>query len=431
MPIQPFEALRYNPKRVKIALVTAPPYDVISPTYQDQLYTRDERNVIRLELGKDFQMDDLSHNRYTRAKEFIENWLREGVLIQDPEPSVFVYEQEFVNPDTKKKMKRLAFFARLKTEEFGKGSVYPHEFTLSGPKADRLKLLATTKTNLSPIFGLYEDPRKNIRSLVLSMKSKHPLYSYQDDQGVHHHLWRETDPKKIKKLEKLFASKAIFIADGHHRFETAHNYFRSLENSAVSRREKERAEYTLAAFVALEDPGLAIFPTHRLVKAVEGFNPAAALEKMSALFEIKKIKTADLEKTLLKSKPNQYLLGFYVADQAYLLKLKSPLLLAKHMPKGKSKEWQKLDTSIAAELVLRPVFHVTEQNKEKHLAYTHYFEEAIEAVDKNEVQCAVLLRSTPLEVIKKICKLKQRMPQKSTYFYPKLASGLVFYRHEI
>ncbi len=422
MPIRAIEALRYNPKRVKIALVTAPPYDIISPFYQDQLYARDERNVIRLELGKEFELDDLNNNRYTRARGFIQNWIHENVLVQDKEPSIFIYEQEFTHPDTKKKMNRLAFFAGLKAEEFDKGCVYPHEFTLSGPKQDRMRLLAATKTNLSPIFGLYEDPKKNIRKLISGMKSKHPLYSYQDDEGVKHHVWHVVDKKKIKKLESLFAKKAIFIADGHHRFETSYNYFRSLNNSSVSRREKERAGFTLAAFVALEDPGLAIFPTHRMIKGIENINAKEILGKVSENFDVKKMKVGELERILLKSKPAQFLLGLYQEDQAYLLKLRQ---------KPNGKDLEKLDTSIAADYIVKPVFHVTEQNKEKHLFYTHYFKEAIDAVDRGEAQCAVLLRATPLEVIKKICRLKQRMPQKSTYFYPKLATGLVFYKHDV
>ena len=422
MPIRAFEALRYNPKRVKIGLVTAPPYDIISPKYQDELYARDERNVVRLEFGKDFELDDANHNRYTRSREFLENWIREGVLHQDKEPSIFIYEQEFVHPDTHKKMKRLAFFAALKLEEFDKGHVYPHEFTLSGPKLDRLKLLTATHTSLSPVFGLYEDPKKSIRKLLMQAKGKHALYSYKDDQGVSHHIWHVSDSKNIHRLEQLFKAKAIFIADGHHRFETAYNYYRSLNNSSVSRTEKERAGYALAAFVALEDPGLAIFPTHRLVKGIENFHPEEVLGKISEHFEIKKMKAKELEKTLLKSKSSQYLLGFYVDEEAWLLTLKK---------KPQAKELEKLDTSIAADSILKPVFHVTEQNREKHLFYTHFFDEAIDKVDRGEVQCAVLLRATPLDIVKKICKRKSRMPQKSTYFYPKLATGLVFYRHAV
>lgn len=406
MPIEAFEALRYNPKQVRIGQVTAPPYDIISPAYQEKLYERDEHNVIRLEFGKEFPDDDLAHNRYTRAREFVEKWIQERVLIEDPEPSIFVYEQEFVHPDTRKKWNRLAFFARLKLEEFDKGHVYPHEFTLSGPKADRLKLLTATQTNFSPIFGLYEDPAKKVRELLVGMKKGGPLYSFLDDDDVQHEVWRETDLNRIGELEQLFQDKAIFIADGHHRYETAFNYFRALEGTSVSPKEKERAGYVLAAFVALEDPGLAIFPTHRLVKNLANFDSEKISGILSRSFKIEEVKARQLEHDF----------GIYLGGRAFKLRPTDSTLL---------------DVSIASELILKPAFAVTEQNKEKHLGYTHYFKEAVEAVDRGQAQCAILIRSTPLDVIKKTCKLRERMPQKSTYFYPKLATGLVFYRHVI
>lgn len=428
--IQPFRAFRYNPKRVNISFVTAPPYDVISPLDQDELYARDERNVVRLDLGKDLPLDDPIHNRYTRAREFLENWIREKVLIQDEVPSIYLYEQEFTHPDTGKKLKRFAFISCLALEEFGKGYVVPHEHTLAGPKLDRLKLLAAARTAFSCVFGLYEDPKKAVQKLLRSLKGIHPLYSFQDDQGVRHHVWRVSDEKKIRQLERLFKNKSVYIADGHHRYETAYEYFRSLNNSSVSRKEKERAGFTLAALVALEDPGLAIFPTHRLVRNLADFREEEILEAVSSFFHVKELAIRELERTLLKSKSTVPILGLYLGSKARLLTLKNPRLLARHMPKGKSKEWQYLSTSIASEIILRPVFRVTHENKEAHLAYTHFFDEAVRAVDHGEAQCAILLQATPLSVIKKICKLKQRMPQKSTYFYPKLASGIVFYRHE-
>ncbi|MBI4397982.1 MAG: DUF1015 domain-containing protein [Candidatus Omnitrophica bacterium] len=429
MPIKAFQALRYNPQHVRIGAVTAPPYDIISPSDQGALYARDERNVVRLELGKDFASDHEANNRYTRAHEFLRDWIREGVLIRDDAPSLYVYEQEFVHPELRKKLKRTAFFARLRLEEFGNGHVYPHEYTLSGPKADRIKLLGATRTSLSPIFGLYEDLGKKIGRILNKIKIQKPLYYYKDDDGVRHRLWRLEDAKQVRSLEQSFLRKAIFIADGHHRYETALNHSRALDTRATSVQEKENAAYTLAAFTAMEDPGLAVLPTHRLIKNVQDFTPEKILEKLSANFEMSTMSPKVLEEALRKSKPYELVLGLYWKGGARLLRLKNPGALSRLMPKDKSREWQRLDASIASELVIQPVFGITEAHKEARLMYTHFFKDALHAVERGEAQCAIVLRATPPETIKKICRLKERMPQKSTYFYPKLATGLVFYQH--
>jgi len=429
--IQSFHGLRYNPKRVKIGLVTAPPYDVISPKQQDAFYDKDERNVVRLILGKEYPLDDPIHNRYTRSQEFLENWQKEEVLIQEKEPSIYVYEQEFPHPETKKKLKRLSFICCLKIEEFGKGKVYPHETTLKGPKMDRLKLIATTRAHLSPVYGLFEDANNKIRPALRKLVTKKALFSFKDPEGVSHKIWNVPDDKKVQKLVEGFKKKDIFIADGHHRYETAFTYARSLSNSSVSRREKEEAGYIMIALTAFEDQGLAMFPTHRLVANFPNFNMKSIIKKLSKTFMVEEVSAAVLEKTLLKNSSKESYVGLYGEGQSYLLTITNTALGKKKPPRGKNREWQKLSASIASELILKPVFKVTEQNKEKHLTYTHFFDESLEKVDSGEAQCAVLIPPISIEAMKKVCKQKQRMPQKSTYFYPKLASGLVFHKHEV
>ncbi len=428
--IRSFQGLRYNPKRVKIGLVTAPPYDVISPKEQQAFYDLDERNVVRLILGQEFPLDDSSHNRYTRSREFLESWQKEKVLIQEKEPAIYVYQQEFAHPETKKKIKRLSFLCALKVEEFGKGKVYPHEATLKGPKADRLKLISTTRANLSAVYGLYNDNKNAVRKNLLPVTKKKALFAFKDKQNVSHKVWPVTDKNKIQKITKLFKTKDIFIADGHHRYETAFNYSRSLKKGSVSPNEKDNAGHILIAMSAFEDPGLAMFPTHRLLMNSPKFDLDKVIKKLSQVFEIEAYDINKLEKRLNKVSKKEQCLGIYSEGEAYLIKISNTQLFKKKAPKGKSKEWQKLSASVASELVIKPIFKINEKNKEKHLVYTHFFQESVDLVDSGDAQCAVILPPTSIEEMKKICKLKQRMPQKSTYFYPKLASGVVFHKHE-
>lgn len=420
--VRPFRGVRYDIARVgTLADVVAPPYDVIDAKLQDHLYNCSPHNIIRMELNREEASDTESENRYTRASRFLREWIRDGVLHADDQPAYYVYQQTFEVEG--KSYVRKGFFARIRLEPFGEGRIYPHEQTLAGPKADRLSLYKATGFNLSPIFGLYPDPDQSIQKAVeAGIQDSTPLEA-TDHLGVVNRLWVVKDPKTHTVVQGLLADKAIFIADGHHRYETGLKYRDELAASGEISGPDDPANFCLMMLVGMSDPGLIILPTHRLVSGFTGITSDQLAERLTSEFEVTRVGTGENAchetwKTIEES-GDQDLLGFgTVADGAWILaRLRSDAAMDRLAPEH-SPDWRSLGVSILHELVLRD--RLGDLGKAS-CRYVHLLADV--AVKGCDIAC--LVPPARMDHVETIASNLETMPPKSTYFYPKLLSGLV------
>jgi uncharacterized protein (DUF1015 family) len=426
--VHAFRALRYDEKKLKPEDVTAPPYDVISSEEQNALYQKNPYNVVRLILGKENPSDNATHNRYVRAAEFLNAWRQEGVLVKDFQPHFYLYQQTYRIPDTQTERKRITLFAALKLEPLGEGTVYPHEKTHAKAKQDRMKLIREVKTNLSPVFGLYEDNQHVVKKL-LSNRNNELLYDFKDTKHIRHELWKINDEVSSQKIQKMFGNKKIFIADGHHRYETALAY-RDHVRSKHKNNGQLPSDFIYIGLCNMADAGLEILPIHRVLTQIKHFNSEEFLKSLSRYFHVHSTSLKQLQFLLTHQKPNHVIGLYWGGSHAYWICPKSMGLARDAMPRGRAKEWYELDVNWVSFFILKKVFKLSDHDLDASCTYTPSFKEAVSLVKKKKAKLTVLLRPTPLESVKKICLKKERMPQKSTFFYPKLPSGLLFYPHE-
>lgn len=435
---RPFKAWRYNPQKVEVGKVIAPPYDVISPQEQDRLYERSPYNCVRLILNRSEEPETPASNRYLRARDFFSSWRHEKVLTQETGPCFYVYRQTFLDLHSSSSLKsRFAILGRVRLEPFEKGVIIPHEKTLSEPCADRRKLLETTQTNFSPVFGLYEDYKKEVSSLFLKIIKAPPLFEATDDQEVRHSLWAVDNPQWIKQLQDSFKDQRIYIADGHHRYQTAWEYGREIRRQVqVDETAELPSDFVLMALVEFHDEGLVLLPTHRLILPYPGFDKNQAITALKKHFQLKAVDGEELKSWSKKSAAfeewikNPPSLGLALEGQEYyLLTPTDKESVQKKLPPGKLPAWYRLGVSILSHLILAELWNLPEKKWEAALRYTHNETEAVEAVRTGTAKAAFLLQAPPVEILREVGKAKELMPQKSTYFYPKLASGLVFYSH--
>jgi uncharacterized protein (DUF1015 family) len=412
--VKPFRGIRYNPEKVKVPAAVTPPYDVISQQDQERYYSQSEYSFVRLILGKKHDSDGPENNRYTRARGYLKDWLAQGVLTQESKETIYVYEQKFDGRT------RRGFIARMLIEDFSQGTVIPHERTLSGPKADRLELMKTTEANFGLIFLLYSDPAGRIDGLLEKQVAVQPVTDFVFENGVANRVWVMDDTEDIKKMEREMEDKVVYIADGHHRYETRLAY----RDEAGLR--NEAAKYGLMAFFNMDNPGLEIYPTHRLIYGLEGFDPAGLVRRLEDFFLVQQVEEGEIF-SLLKSK-GKHSFGVHLPASCLLLTLKSEELAITHGDSSRSADWNSLDVSILHSLIIEKLLGV--DRLEEHVRYTRDDGEAIQKVNSGEYQLALLLNATTIEEFKAIASNRERMPQKSTYFYPKLLSGLVIYKFE-
>jgi len=434
--IVPFRALRYNLEQVKNpAAVMAPPYDVISPALQENLYSRDPANVVRLILGKKNAGDDESSNCYTRAAVDFESWQQKKVLIRDIEPSIYLYDQQYP-VEGLGTVVRKGIMALTRIEDFSSGVVKPHEKTLSGPKTDRLNLTKACGANFSPIFSLYSDPCCVLEALNRGQKERSPDVEVADDDGVIHRLWQVTDPSIIRKAQDLLDSKPLFIADGHHRYETAINYRNYMREKNPDYTGKELFNYVLMYFANMEDQGMLIFPTHRLLHNLQGFNLSTFLDSLGIYFDVEKeaIEPSDPEARkkaarVLQEKGNEgHVFGLFAGGNTlYYLKLKDESVMDRFFDEKAPKALRTLDVSILHRLILEDILGITAEAQElqTNLKYVKNMDEPFSLVESGEMQLAFLLNATRMSEVRDVANAGEKMPQKSTYFYPKLLTGLV------
>jgi len=428
---QPFHAWRYHPHKVNLPAVIAPPYDVISPAAQKKLYGQSPYNCVRLILNQEQNSDDLTSNRYTRARDFFSQWRHEGILVREQEPCFYLYRQVFTDPSSGEKKHRLALLGRLRLEPFEKGLVIAHEKTLSKPREDRRKLLEATATNFSPVFGLYEDSKEEFLSLYSEAMAFSPLFDLSDEDQIRHTVWAIHDSELIERIHQGLAAKKIYIADGHHRYQTALEYARDKrQREGISPEREMPFDYVLMALVEFRDPGLVLLPTHRILTSWPGFDPVKALESLKYYFKVESCSPESLKEKLQKASLQDIVFGLILGQEQFFLTLVDLEKAKQKMPAGKADRWYQLDVSVLSYLVLASLWNLPEALWESVLHYTHSEEEAIAHVRSQSAAAAFLLKAPPVEILREMGKASELMPQKSTYFYPKLASGLVFYHHE-
>jgi len=429
----PFRARRYNINQVEIDRVVAPPYDVISQAEQEALYARDAHNIIKLELGIDAPNDNETNNKYERARQYLEEWTDQSILAQDKLPGFYLHETKFPDPETGAKRRRIVLFGLIKLEPFEKRTVLPHEKTHSGPKEDRFKLLTATKTNFSPVFGLYDDPEKIINRLHGRFQLDRPLFSFELENGESHKLWQITNSLEVARISRMFEAKSILIADGHHRYETALRY--AEEQRKLNGGEAALpSDYALMGLVESKDEGLLIFPIHRMIKNLPAIGDCPDvpdlppfLGRLSEVFTVEKVGPEILPK-IAKGKLKSGF-GIQLGEESYYLKLKNEDTARAEMPEGKPESWYRLEVAQISHLVLKRL-GIPEGAFEGHVTYTKSAEEAIQAAQSKEASLSLIVPPIKAETMQEICKSGELMPQKSTYFHPKLGSGFLMYRHE-
>ncbi len=418
--IIPFKGLRYNPSKVDIRKVTSKPYDKISPLEQEQYYVRDPFNVVRLILGKQQPSDTEENNRYTRAALFLEQWLDRKVLIREDTPAIYLYDQEFTVQGCDTPMTRRAFVALGKLVPYSDKVVFPHEKTLSGPKKDRLALTLATKTQFGQIFMLYDDPENTINTLLDTPAESEPMYSFIDKDNVSHKLYVITDEELIGKVQKSMADKQLLIADGHHRYETALNLSKEMDSQAY--------KYQLMSFVNINDPGLYILPTHRVVKNIDRKLLDSSWDKISDYFDKEEVSRSELTIEALRAKKN-IAFGVYMGrGEYYILTLKNNDVIKTLMQKDKPKAWYELPVAVLHDAILDSMMGIDQEKlaAQTNITYVKNFSEAISLVNEGSHQRAFFITPTPIDKVCDISFCGETMPQKTTDFYPKIYRGMVF-----
>lgn len=416
--VLPFRGLRYS--KGDLASVTTPPYDIISPSRQKEFYEKDENNVIRLEYGMEYPCDTADNNRYTRAAAELKRMLEEKALVRDEKPCFYIYEEIFDNEGEKLSLKGIIGIVEL--SEFSEKKVLPHEETLSKAKADRFELMKATNCNFSQIYSLYNDGDGRLRALINEFSSKAPDLSFAAFDGLRQNVWIVPEGEAAREITRLFEDKQFFIADGHHRYETALNYKKYMESIGA---EGDLWKYCMMYLVDMNLPGLVVYPTHRIVRGLKNFDADRLLGDIAVNFEITEIGKSEAEKTLKENADkNSYVL--YCGGKCRLLTLKSQEAMRAALPE-KGREYCSLDVSVLHTLILEKALKIDKENmaKQINLTYTRDAREAFAAVDSGEADCMFLLNATKVSQIKEISLANEKMPQKSTYFYPKLVTGIV------
>ncbi len=430
--IEAFRGLRYDLGHVgSLSDVIAPPYDVIGPELQDQLYQRHPANVIRLILNRDEPGDDAHHDRYARAARFLKNWQAEGVLHADPDPAVYVYHQVFSYAG--EEFTRRGFMARMRLERFGEGTIYPHEETHAAAKADRLKLITACQANLSQIFGIYPDAENAAQSLLEdAIVGVAPLEA-TDHLGIVHRLWPVSDVQVISQLAAVMGPKPMFVADGHHRYETACNYRDQLAQQS-DLPDHHPANYVMTMCVGMNDPGMIVLPTHRLFRGVPPLTASELASKLGDAFDTEPggegPEQAQALWAAIEQADDQRELAFFTSKDQRWTKARLTDQGARRLAEvagDHSSDWQGLGVSILHRLAIETMVGATDLPKPK---YVHLVDEVIEALktgdaDGNPFPLAALVMPATLDHIRQISEHGERMPAKSTYFFPKLLSGLV------
>jgi uncharacterized protein (DUF1015 family) len=429
--VQPLRGIRYASEVVSDhGQIVTPPYDVISEEAQARYYARSPYNVIRLELSRDEPGDNSLNNRYTRAAATLAEWRLYGVLRQDTSPAYYLYQQRFTQNG--QSYTRTSLLARVRLEPWSAHVVLPHEHTMSKPKVDRLQLMRATAMNLSPLMSLYDDPQGRMRKL-LSAYAANAEVQFIDEVNEEHRLHAITDPQQIGLIQNFFSERQLYIADGHHRYETALNYREEVFEQRRQLHADDAVNFVLMALIDIDDPGLVILPTHRLVFNLgqDALNSLTS-ERLTQYFTVRtlgKVSERNAQELLREmARAGEVAPSFIVhtAEQTWLLSLNEQGR-ARMAESGHANAWDELDVAMAHTLVLEDLLGLNAEDMAAgtHIRYTRDAQQALEAVQKGEAQLALLLNPTRVRQVSDVADADDKMPQKSTYFYPKLITGLV------
>ncbi|MGC8810204.1 MAG: DUF1015 domain-containing protein [bacterium] len=446
--VVPLRGIFYNRDKIKnLSLVVAPPYDVISPQEQELLYARHPQNIIRLILNKETPADQEQDNRYTRAAAFYRSWLKEGILIRSPQPQFYFLRQEFAlppgyipaSPSPKTRLTRHGFIGLLRLEDYRTGVILPHEKTQRKPKADRLALMEACRANFCQIFTFYEDQEGRIPALYEKVFSapEGPTLEVTDDEGTYHALWTVNDPQLKKEVMQIMQSKKIFIADGHHRYETALAYREKQLQEQQQISGRESFNFTMVYFTNLEDEGLLILPTHRVISGLPDFQAPLFLEHIQQHFSVEsfpfsapdhKAAASNFLRELAQQSHTGKSLGMVLNgyNQYFLLTLKREDIwqqVTNHLPSV----LKKLEVNLLHLLILPKFLHISNEDLTAS-RYVHYLRDPYEAgeeVISGKGQMAFFLNPPSVAQVRDVSLAGETMPSKSTFFYPKLLSGLV------
>jgi len=432
--IRPFKGLRYNSEKLNLEEVITEPYDRITPTMQEDYYRRNPYNVVRIILGKDDDPEHPEKDKYKRANIYLDKWESEGLLIRENQNAIYLYEQEFRVKDEKKK--RTGLVARVKLEEFSSRKVLPHEKTFPKHKVDRLNLLRATNTNTEQIILLYKDDRNTVSQAIEKVRQKAELGAeVKDEDNFLHRLLIIKDKEAIQRIQEAMADKVLIIADGHHRYETSLNYQEEVLETMKGAKGDEPFNYIMMTLFKLEDPGLMILPTYRLVKGLDKLSDEGIKKLLLPCFEISEIrwsetsnqsKIEEVQKSVLNE---NHTFAAFISQlkKFFIFRLKSEEFLDKKISDEKSKEWKRLDVAILHSLIIDKLKSLSSESfsLENNVSYIRNLEPGIKKVMQGEFQMIFLLKPISLHQIREVVENRELMPQKSTDFFPKLKSGLV------
>jgi len=438
--IVPFIGTRYDSKVVgDLGQVVCPPYDVITPAMQEELYKKHKHNYVRLVLGKELPTDDEYSNRYERSARYFHEWKREGILVDDEELGFYFCEQEFHLP-TGEKRRRRGFFAAVKLENGPQSKIRAHEHTFPGPKADRLKLLRATQCNLSPVFCLSPNPKKKIVTVLHERMSEKPSEQFADSDGVLTRLWICQQPTEIQRLQEAIRDQSFLIADGHHRYETALAYRAEMRQAVGKRHKNMPFDYVMMFVTSLEDEGLVILPTHRalspelgvgidLNEVMSDLETYFTVEPVEVNFDQVEESAQQLMDQVAPRRPKQIRMAMLLPNRAaYVLTLKGnvkpeEVIGLEDLPPA----IRTLDVTILHQFIINQIW-IGNPEIELDEADVYYSREAalvIEKIKRRHACAAFLLNAPRIEQVQEIAEQGLRMPHRSTFFYPKIASGIV------
>ncbi|HEY1521789.1 MAG TPA: DUF1015 domain-containing protein [Solirubrobacteraceae bacterium] len=411
--VEPLRALHYDlSKTGGLQDVVAPPYDVIDAEQRVALAGESPYNVVRIDLPE-------GGDPYANAAQLFDRWREEDVIIQDPDPAFWLLEQDYTGPDGRRRT-RTGFFARVKIEEYGPGRVRPHERTHPGPKEDRLRLTRATRTNLSPIFSLFDDDGGQAAGALAASRETDPWGEATDNDGTVNRLWHVTDPATIAQVKHAAAPAELLIADGHHRYETARIYAEEVGGEGPHR-------YVLMCLVALQDPGLTVFPTHRLLKNLRPDQHETLANALRANFDIELLDSTD--ELAPGESPDAITLGYIDAhfQKPFRVTLKDQGIADRAL-NDHAEPYRRLDTAVLEALILKGALDMTDEDIDHltQLGYERDNTKAIELVTSGRYDAAFLMAPIPIEHVQAVAAAGESMPPKSTYFFPKVPTGLLF-----
>lgn len=438
--VMPFRGLRYNEGAIgDISLVVAPPYDVIGDSARDSYYNKHPYNVIRLILNRPKKSDTSAEQPYVRAGDFLERWITQRVIIQDSSPCIYLYRQRYFIEGKYRECTGLV--ARVRVEDFESGAIRPHEDIMPKPLEDRTRLLEHTCANLDMVQALYSDPPERLKKPILAEMERFPAAQFQTPDGIAHDVWAVSDERFISRVTGFLGGKSLYIADGHHRYQTSLEYSKRLREQGAITRDDDPRNFLLMMIVEMENPGLSLLPVHRVVLGAAGIDTGSLLERLSQWFNILPVEVAagarsgqvfQLLQGVAEAGVSGRCFGAFVKDPDRMLMLewKPGIDVLEAVGGEYSSDYKNLDVSVLHRVVIEGAMGIPPERTavEQSLSFARDPLEAARMVDAGEGSIAFFLNPTKVEQVRDVADHCEKMPQKSTYFHPKPCSGVVMSR---